>query len=74
MAKKESPQMFAFQTRVEAEKFRDNIRGLRSWRNGALEVRADYGAVLTAHVVGPNRPGVQLDYPFAVAVGSRRWP
>jgi hypothetical protein len=63
---------FAFRTRREAEAFRDRIRNTQEWHSAGFVVACPPSAVLTAHVVGPNRRGKSPDYPFLVATGCRR--
>ena len=63
---------FAFRTRAEAERWRDRVRNQPLYREGAFTLSAPDGAVLTAHVVGPNRAGVDMEWPWAVATGARR--
>jgi hypothetical protein len=59
-------------SREEAIRLRDLIRGQRAYACEGFRFDAPDGAVLTAHVVGPNRADVHPDYPYAVAVGCRR--
>lgn len=66
--------LFAFKTREEAVAWRNQIRGQREFKNCSLTIVAPHGAVLTAHVVGPNRRGQdpKSEYLYAVGVGCRR--